>query len=68
MCVHVLCAEQLPHEALVWVDRQQNHILVYADSRLTSAGILTGAGVAQVNQALAAIPGAPSLESAKSCR
>ena len=68
MCVHVFCADDLPNEALVWVDSRDRHILVYAHSSLARAGGLTAVGVAHVNRALAAVPGAPSLESAKTCR
>lgn len=69
MCVHVFCAFDLPDETQVWVDREPAHIFVYADSSLVAAsGALTAAGVDEVNRALAGIPGAPSLESAKSCR
>ena len=68
MCVHVYCADDLPNEALVWVDSRDRHILVYAHSSLARAGSLTAVGVTQVNRALSAVPGAPSLESATSCR
>lgn len=68
MCVHVFCADDLPNEALVWVDSRDRHILVYAHSSLARAGSLTDAGVDTVNRALAAVPGAPSLESATHCR
>jgi len=68
MCVHVFRACQMPNSTLVWVDPVGAHFFAYADSSLaTDAGKLTGEGVCQVNAALAAVPGAPSLESAKPC-
>jgi len=68
MCVHVLCVRQMPDDTLVWVRRHASHFVVYADRSLADEpGRLTEAGVAQVNTALAATPGAPSLESAKPC-
>ncbi|MEU7032667.1 hypothetical protein ABZ958_03150 [Streptomyces sp. NPDC046237] len=67
MCVHVFCADDLPNEALVWVDSRDPHIRVYADHRLTRNGALTPTGAQQVNRALAAV-GAPSLETATPCR
>lgn len=69
MCVHVYCAFEMPDSTLVWVDRQGPHTLVYADPTLSEApGMLSAAGVAEVNEALASLPGAPSLETAKSCQ
>jgi hypothetical protein len=68
MCVHVYCAERMPDETLVWARRSPDHIVVYADSSLaTRDGTLTAAGAAKVNEALAVLPGAPSLETAKPC-
>ena len=67
MCVHVFCADDLPNDTLVWVDSRDSHTVVYADSSLTDRGRLTAAGGDQINRALAAIPGAPSLETAKPC-
>lgn len=68
MCVHVYCAERMPNSTLVWVDRRPGHLCVFADGSLaTATGELTRAGVRVVNDALAAVPGAPSLESAKPC-
>lgn len=68
MCVHVLCADDLPLATLVWVDSRESHTYVYADSSLARGGQLTPAGAAQVDRALAAIPGAPSLATAAPCR
>lgn len=68
MCVHVLCVRQMPDSTLVWVRRHASHFVVYTDSSLVDGpGRLTDDGVAQVSVALAAAPGAPSLESAKPC-
>ncbi len=69
MCVHVFCANQMPNGTLVWADRQPSHIYVYADQSLASAsGSLTPEGVDKVNEALSSLPGAPTLEAAKSCQ
>ncbi|GAA2803629.1 hypothetical protein GCM10019017_56570 [Streptomyces showdoensis] len=68
MCVHVYCADGLPNEALVWAESRDSHIRVYASSSLVDTGRLTDAGAAAVNRALAALPGAPSLEAATACR
>ncbi|MFB7647206.1 hypothetical protein ACFC0S_17140 [Streptomyces sp. NPDC056084] len=52
----------------MWVDREPLHIRVYADESLINAnGGLTEAGRSEVRLALASIPGAPTLESAKPC-
>ena len=67
MCVHVFCADCLPNSALVWVDSRDSHTIVYADSSLADRGRLTPAGAEQVDRALAAIPGAPSLDTATPC-
>lgn len=49
--------------------RGPRHIHVYADESLVGAsGSLTAAGNTEVNRALAGLPGAPTLEAAKSCR
>ncbi|MEV8523235.1 hypothetical protein AB0451_03605 [Streptomyces sp. NPDC052000] len=51
------------------MEREPLHIRVYADESLVTAdGTLTAVGVREVNRALAGVPGAPTLESAKSCR
>lgn len=69
MCVHVFCAERMPNNTLVWVTPQPDRYCVYADGSLaTPSGVLTARGVEAVNNALSAIPGAPSLESAKPCQ
>jgi hypothetical protein len=69
MCVHVLCSSVLPDDSLVWVDPTGAHVLVYVDPSLASdAGSLTAAGAAVVNDALGHVPGAPSLQTAISCR
>lgn len=68
MCVHVFCAERLPDNSLVWIDGRSGHIHVYADSSLATAdGRLTAEGARHVDAGLAALPGAPSLKSAKPC-
>lgn len=67
MCVHVFCADGLPLATLVWVDSRESHILVYADASLTTDGRLNARGSQAVNRALAAVPGAPSLETAAPC-
>lgn len=68
MCVHVLCGFALPDDSVVWVDPTGDHLLVYVDPQLAVGGVLTEAGIGQVNAALGCVPGAPSLEAAVSCR
>lgn len=66
MCVHVFLAVQLPFMALVWVDRQPQHTLVYVDPSLAHDGELTHQGRARVNAALAEA-GAAILDAAPAC-
>lgn len=66
MCVHVFLAVQLPLMALVWVDRQPQHTLVYVDPTLAQDGELSPQGRVQVNAALAEA-GAAMLDVAPAC-
>lgn len=66
MCVHVFLAVQLPFMALVWVDRQPQHTLVYVHPSLAQDGELTLQGRVQVNTALAEV-GAAMLDVAPAC-
>lgn len=69
MCVHVYSACEMPDSTLVWVDRRGPHTLVYVAPFLSAApGTLSAEGVSKVNEALITLPGAPSLETAKSCQ
>ena len=68
MCVHVVCADELPGNTLVWARPQPVHIVVYIDSSLAAGpGVLTAEGIDLINASLAVLPGSPSLDSAKPC-
>ncbi len=66
MCVHVHLATALPDGVLTWVDRQNVHTRVYADSTLARGGTLTAVGRTVVDQALAAV-GCETLATAGPC-
>ncbi|SCF39899.1 hypothetical protein GA0115257_11545 [Streptomyces sp. LcepLS] len=65
MCVHVF-ASRLPDDTLVWVDRQQQHTLIYVDPSLVDGSQLTSRGRETVDSALRAA-GAGTLHAATKC-
>ncbi|MGH3584722.1 MAG: hypothetical protein ACRDQ0_00200 [Pseudonocardia sp.] len=56
----------MPYEALVWVDRQELHTLVYVDESLASRGKLSRDGLSSIDRALLSV-GAPTLKSSRTC-